>query len=153
MLCDAVCHWYVGAFKPLIIKEKTYIGVPRLPSAQLLTVFSYLLHSCYLLIICSVYFHILSITWANKSRCCTVGNHSCRLLWPQTSASEEVFLFSTYNVPSHIQMKCIHQYGYLGRGLIHMRHQPLCITGLCCLTPLSSYRQLLVLGIATLAWI
>ena len=79
-----------------------------------------------------------------KSRCCMLGNHSRQLLRPQWTFLCSVSACWTWNVPHHIQMKLRQRCGYLGQGGINMRHGPMCITELWCMSPWSSYHWLFV---------
>ena len=80
-----------------------------------------------------------------------VGNHSRRIFFPWWSFLCSFSDFWNCDVAYHIQMKYSHQCVSLGWDVLHIWHRPVCITDLYCLSPWSSYHQLCVLGIATLA--
>ena len=149
MICVAVLNWHIVNFNLVLIKEITYINSHTVPSAQLIPIFSILI---YLWLFWNKMFCLKPYPCATiekKYRCCMVGNQSLWVLLSHWRFLCSVSACWNCNVLFYIQITCICQCGSLGRDVLHMRHRPICITGLGCLTPWYSYHKLFVLGIAT----
>ena len=86
-----------------------------------------------------------------KSKCCMVGNHLCQLLRRRWKFLCLVFAYWNYSLLYYIQKTCSRQCGFLNQGVLPMRNQPMCTTGLGCLPPFSSYHLWCVLIIGILA--